>query len=66
MQVQITTNGVTDKYIQAVGLREVMATEDQFLINGKPFYFHGVDKHEDWDVRDIKSDIIVQFNADNW
>ena len=23
----------------------------QFLINGKPFYFHGVDKHEDADVR---------------
>ena len=23
---------------------------NEFLINGKPFYFHGVDKHEDADV----------------
>ena len=23
----------------------------KFLINNKPFYFHGVDKHEDADVR---------------
>ena len=26
-------------------------TEDQFLINKKSFYFHGIGKHEDWDVR---------------
>ncbi|XP_011404336.1 PREDICTED: beta-glucuronidase-like [Amphimedon queenslandica] len=49
-QVQITTGGLTDVYRQSVGLREVKVTEDQFLINGKPFYFHGVSKHEDWDI----------------
>ena len=54
MQVQITANGVTDIYRLSVGLREVTVTEDQFLINGKPFYFHGVSKHEDWDVSDNK------------
>ena len=27
----------------------------QFLINGKPFYFHGVDKHKDADVRPRKT-----------
>ena len=51
--MKITTDGVTDMYMQSVGLREVEVTEDQFLINGKPFYFHGVDKHEDWDVRHL-------------
>uniref|UniRef100_A0A1X7URE5 Beta-glucuronidase n=1 Tax=Amphimedon queenslandica TaxID=400682 RepID=A0A1X7URE5_AMPQE len=49
-EVKITTDGVTDMYIQSVGLREITVTEDQFLINGKPFYFHGIGKHEDWDI----------------
>ncbi|XP_026304556.1 uncharacterized protein LOC111530414, partial [Piliocolobus tephrosceles] len=32
------------------GIRTVAVTESPFLINGKPFYFHGVKKHEDVDV----------------
>lgn len=50
-QVKVTdNNGVSDMYRLSVGIRDILVTEDQFLINGKPFYFHGVDKHEDWDV----------------
>ena len=32
-----------------MGIRTV-EIKDQLIINGKPFYFHGVDKHEDADV----------------
>lgn len=39
-----------DVYVQPVGIRTVHVTLTQFLINGKPFYFHGVNKHEDADV----------------
>ncbi len=28
-------------------------TQTQFLINGKPFYLNGVDRHEDWDVSEL-------------
>lgn len=41
---------VSDFYTLPVGIRTVAVTERQFLINGKPFYFHGVNKHEDADV----------------
>ncbi|XP_066491208.1 beta-glucuronidase-like [Tiliqua scincoides] len=40
-----------DIYVQPVGIRTVHVTRTQFLINGKPFYFHGVNKHEDADIR---------------
>ncbi|XP_060612892.2 beta-glucuronidase [Anolis sagrei] len=42
---------VEDVYTQPVGFRTVRVTPSQFLINGKPFYFHGVNKHEDADIR---------------
>lgn len=37
-------------YTLPVGIRTVNVTKTQFLINNKPFYFHGVNKHEDSDV----------------
>ncbi|MEQ2226023.1 hypothetical protein ILYODFUR_023466 [Ilyodon furcidens] len=40
-----------DVYALPVGIRTVNVTSTQFLINNKPFYFHGVNKHEDADVR---------------
>lgn len=40
----------SDFYTLPVGIRTVAVTESKFLINGKPFYFHGVNKHEDSDV----------------
>lgn len=39
-----------DVYRQPVGFRTVEIQGTEFLINGKPFYFHGVNKHEDADV----------------
>lgn len=52
LEVNVTENGEsTDYYRLAVGIRTVKVTETEFLINGKPFYFHGVDKHEDSDIR---------------
>ena len=41
---------VHDQYRLKVGFRTIQVSGNEFLINGKPFYFHGVDKHEDADV----------------
>lgn len=44
-------------------------TERQFLINGKPFYFHGVNKHEDADIRGKGFDwslLVKDFNLLRW
>lgn len=48
--MQTAAGPVSDFYTLPVGIRTVAVTESQFLINGKPFYFHGVNKHEDADV----------------
>ena len=48
-----------DVYRQPTGLRTVEVEGTRFLINGQPFYFHGVDKHEDADVR---KNNIVKYN----
>lgn len=45
-----TAESVSDFYTLPVGIRTVAVTDSKFLINGKPFYFHGVNKHEDSDV----------------
>lgn len=42
--------GLEDVYTLPVGIRTVNVSSTQFLINKKPFYFHGVNKHEDSDV----------------
>ncbi|KAE8625004.1 hypothetical protein XENTR_v10006127 [Xenopus tropicalis] len=60
---------VEDNYILPVGIRTVHVSGDQFLINGKPFYFHGVNKHEDYDVRGKGLDwslIVKDFNLLKW
>jgi beta-galactosidase/beta-glucuronidase len=37
----------SDSYhLRSVGIRTIKVSGTQFLINGQPFYFHGVDKHE--------------------
>lgn len=55
MQVRLTAGrelaASEDVYALAVGIRTVNVSSSQFLINKKPFYFHGVNKHEDSDVR---------------
>lgn len=50
MQAQANEALLEDIYTLPVGIRTVHVTSTQFLINGKPFYFHGVNKHEDADV----------------
>lgn len=50
MMAQTAVGPVSDFYTLPVGIRTVAVTESQFLINGKPFYFRGVNKHEDADV----------------
>ncbi|XP_028938290.1 beta-glucuronidase [Ornithorhynchus anatinus] len=60
---------VTDTYTLPVGIRTVAVTRNQFLINGKPFYFHGVNKHEDADVRGKGLDwplLLKDFNLLRW
>ena len=36
-----------DEYSQPFGIREIKVDGCRFLINGKPFHFHGPCKHED-------------------
>lgn len=55
MQVRlVAANGryeaYEDVYTLPVGIRTVNVTSTQFFVNNKPFYFHGVNKHEDADV----------------
>ena len=40
-----------DTYSLPVGLRQVSWTADAFLINHRPFYFQGVARHEDSNIR---------------
>ncbi|XP_077596730.1 beta-glucuronidase [Stigmatopora nigra] len=59
----------TDVYTLPVGIRTVRVTTTQFLINNKPFYFHGVNKHEDSDIRGKGFDwplIVKDFNLMKW
>jgi len=39
-----------DVYRLPFGIRTVQATDSKILINSRPFYCHGVAKHEDSDV----------------
>nr|XP_046265968.1 beta-glucuronidase [Scatophagus argus] len=58
-----------DVYALPVGIRTVNVTSTQFLINNKPFYFHGVNKHEDSDIRGKGLDwplIVKDFNLLKW
>ncbi|KAI4814599.1 hypothetical protein KUCAC02_003788 [Chaenocephalus aceratus] len=58
-----------DVYTLPVGIRTVSVTSTQFLINKKPFYFHGVNKHEDSDIRGKGFDwplIVKDFNLLKW
>ena len=70
LQVNITEDGVNiDDYRLAVGIRTVKVTDTEFLINGKPFYFHGVDKHEDADIRGKGFDyplVLKDINLMKW
>lgn len=46
--VNVGTDGhMHDRYRLPVGIRTVAVDGERFLINGEPFYFRGVGKHED-------------------
>lgn len=70
MEVQaIAEDGQTDIYTLPVGVRTVQVTSTKFLINNKPFYFHGVNKHEDADIRGKGFDwplVVKDFNLMKW
>ncbi|MEE6469747.1 hypothetical protein FKM82_008752 [Ascaphus truei] len=71
LEVKVMTEGglSEDVYILPVGIRTVQVFGDHFLINGSPFYFHGVNKHEDYDIRGKGLDwplIIKDFNLLKW
>ncbi|KAM3869598.1 beta-glucuronidase [Diretmus argenteus] len=73
MEVHMTTANeraaYEDSYHLPVGIRTVKVTSTQFLINNKPFYFHGVNKHEDADIRGKGLDwplIVKDFNLLKW
>ncbi|MDF2962010.1 MAG: beta-glucuronidase [Paenibacillus sp.] len=44
------TGALKDTYDQPFGVRTVEVRGKQFLINGKPFYFKGFGKHEDFHI----------------
>ncbi|XP_077995272.1 beta-glucuronidase-like [Glandiceps talaboti] len=51
LKVSITSGSGSDIYRLPIGIRTVKTTNTQLLINDKPFYCHGVAKHEDADIR---------------
>ncbi|KAM5179422.1 beta-glucuronidase [Mantella aurantiaca] len=60
---------IEDLYILHVGIRTIHISGQKFLINGKPFYFHGVNKHEDYDIRGKGFDwpsVLKDFNLLKW
>ncbi|XP_022340501.2 beta-glucuronidase-like [Crassostrea virginica] len=69
-QVTLTsTTGEMDQYSLPFGIRTVSKTNKQLLINNKPFYCHGVAKHEDADIRGKGLDyplIAKDFNLLRW
>jgi len=59
----------TDVYRLPIGIRTVAAQGTSFKINDRPFYFLGVGKHEDWNVRGKGFDwpmVVKDFNLLQW
>jgi beta-glucuronidase len=61
---------VVDVYrIPHVGIRTIRLTDSKFLVNERPFYFHGVNAHEDSDIRGTGFDRVIltkHFNLYGW
>ncbi|GAA3914962.1 beta-glucuronidase [Microbacterium invictum] len=65
----VRDGAVLDSYPLAIGVRTVEVRGNQFLINGKPFYFTGFGKHEDTAVRGKGHDdayLVHDFELMNW
>ena len=54
-----------DTYTQPVGLRQVTFSSTSLMINHKPFYFHGVARHEDSNVRGKGFDLPLAVRDQN-
>ena len=54
-----------DTYTQPVGLRQVTFSSSSLMINHKPFYFHGVARHEDSNVRGKGFDLPLAVRDQN-
>lgn len=55
--------------ISHVGIRTIKLTNSQFLVNERPFYFHGANAHEDYDLRGKGFDRVLlakHFNLYGW
>ena len=61
---------VIDVYrLPHVGIRTIRLTDSKFLINERPFYFHGVDTLEDSDIRGTGYDPVIiakHFDLYGW
>ncbi|XP_071946567.1 beta-glucuronidase-like [Antedon mediterranea] len=51
LKVRVEDKTSFDVYDLPVGIRTVKLNKTKFLINDKPFYFLGIGKHEDADIR---------------
>lgn len=72
LKVSLRSTGnptTTDVYRQPFGIRTVSVSNTQIFINSRPFYCHGVAKHEDSDIRGKGLDyplIARDFNMLKW
>ncbi|CAF1157064.1 unnamed protein product [Rotaria sordida] len=61
---------VVDIYrISHIGIRTIRLTDSKFLVNERPFYFHGANAHEDSDIRGKGFDRVIltkHFNLYGW
>merc|ERR1719516_167420 len=58
-----------DSYSLPIGLRQVTWSDSSFLINHQPFYFKGVAKHEDSNIRGRGFDLVTSvkdYNLLHW
>ncbi|XP_046568839.1 beta-glucuronidase-like isoform X2 [Haliotis rubra] len=69
LKMTLTSKAGTDVYRLPVGIRTIQVTDSQVLINNRPFYCHGIGKHEDADIRGRGLDyatIAKDFNMFKW
>lgn len=69
LKVTVSNPFGVDVYRQPFGIRTVRVTDTSLLINEKPFYCQGVNKHEDSDIRGKGLDFALiarDFNMLKW
>ena len=70
LKTEIISDGaVIDEYPLSVGVRTVKISGNKFLLNGKPVYFTGASRHEDFPVigRGVNEAVLVKdFSLMKW